>query len=165
MLDNAVVVKRGTRGLWSVSKEKLESEHIFFRAFTCPDWGKSFFLDDRIVLFSITEGSWDVADWTALSIVLSLKENCSKPSWWGICCNKCLTTRVIVCKDIGWYKISLTRWKAVCWAPPQYHVVSLRSSQRMGSFRSANRGMNFPSWLAVPKNLCSSVVVEGTGAG
>lgn len=37
---------------------------------TYPGWGELFFLDDRIVLVSITKGFWDLTDRMALSIVL-----------------------------------------------------------------------------------------------
>ena len=58
---------------------KPESKDILFKAFTCPVCGERFFLDDSVVPFSITEGSGDVTDGTALSIILCLKEDCPQP--------------------------------------------------------------------------------------
>ena len=58
---------------------KPESKDVLFKGFACPGSGERFFLDDRIVSFSITEGSGDVTDGTALPVILCLKINDLSP--------------------------------------------------------------------------------------
>lgn len=76
--------RSSTSGLWSVSRVNLR-QRTYSSYVPMPRLG-------RAIPFQ-----WP--RWSALSIMLGLKEDRSLPCWWLICGNDWTTVRVVICKD------------------------------------------------------------------
>ena len=128
---------------------KVKSQEVVMEPLCSPGGCQHFFLNDSIVSFCVLQGSGDEAQWALCSIVLDLQKHCSSAYHQGVCSNNCFALGRVMSKDRGRF---LVFWKAVACASSQIHDWSFIRSLWSGELICARFGMNFASWLVMPKN-------------